>query len=607
MAIPTLTINAGGQLEIADGTSGNPVTWNDVWEWDDGGGNAPGEGDVPIDTGGTAKVKTYMTEIVKDAVYLILDDITFGDGSASSYFRTTNEMIYFMDDVKFHIEDNATFQLGILVGDYGTQGSTLRIKQPNNISIIAAADTAAYLKCYGSTIVGEANWYFSVHGNAEFVSSTYSGNSHADNRLEMGTGATWSMKDMRILYAGTLLLKAAPVSMEDVRIHAAGDAIHSQSSGVVAVEPLITSSTFFDAKVYSAGGESDLTLTNPKTNIGAVKIYHADDWVVEQYTCSIHVTDEAGVDLENVTITCDDEADSEVFSEDTDASGDIAEQTIDYKKWTGTDETLTDYSPHTFTLSLAGYFEQTIVHTVDGPVDWEVSLTSVDSVSIPTITSVADNGDQDSITVTVVGTGTIQLYYRVKYTEAWTTGSTREGSGTITQAGLTANTWYEIFVTDTVGNFVSPPSTIARIRLAGDSDTTIETVIYSLLVGDATIESLVGTRVYPNRIKQGALMPAITYEQSDGPRQHVMTDTLGLAVSTYRLTCWAKTYGETRVLAEAVRIELNEYAGTVNTREIKTILIEDEGDIPQTSIDVEGLRRFGKFLDFTIWYMEATS
>ena len=94
MAAPTLETNAAADtLRILAGTSGNPVTWNDVWDWDDGTGSSGGDGDVPKDGGGTAKVSTFMTETVADAVYLILKDVDFGDGSTSTYFRSVWEMV----------------------------------------------------------------------------------------------------------------------------------------------------------------------------------------------------------------------------------------------------------------------------------------------------------------------------------------------------------------------------------------------------------------------------------------------------------------------------------------------------------------------------------
>ena len=64
---------------------------------------------------------------------------------------------------------------------------------------------------------------------------------------------------------------------------------------------------------------------------------------------------------------------------------------------------------------------------------------------------------------------------------------------------------------------------------------------------------------------------------------------------------------EAKELSEAVRKELSGYSGTVNTREIEVIHLEDEGDIPTIRPGVETLYRFGKRLDFTIWYQETAN
>jgi hypothetical protein len=226
----------------------------------------------------------------------------------------------------------------------------------------------------------------------------------------------------------------------------------------------------------------------------------------------------------------------------------------------------------------------------------------------PTIGTVIDNGDEDSITVPVVGIGTIQLYYRIKYVSNWTTGLTRSGTGNIVQTGLTAGKWYELYVTDTIDGMASPPSKTAIIKTVDtDDDTTIETALFSILIADDTVGLSVTNRIYPNIVPQKAAMPAITYQQISGPRQHVMTDDSGLVQASYQINCWSKTYVGARELSEAVRKVLDGYNGTVNTRVIHAILLDDEGDMPQMQAESDVLLRYGKRLDFTIWYIEATT
>ena len=64
-----------------------------------------------------------------------------------------------------------------------------------------------------------------------------------------------------------------------------------------------------------------------------------------------------------------------MFSVLTDANGDIAEQTIDYKQWVGTSETLTTFSPHTFTFTHPNYPTYTINNaTVSSPINWRIEM-----------------------------------------------------------------------------------------------------------------------------------------------------------------------------------------------------------------------------------------
>ena len=225
--------------------------------------------------------------------------------------------------------------------------------------------------------------------------------------------------------------------------------------------------------------------------------------------------------------------------------------------------------------------------------------------SAPTISSVVDDGNEDSITVTVAGSGTIQLYYREKYAASWTIGQTRSGSGDIVQTGLTAGTWYELYITDTVNLIESGPSTVSVVRVLDSSDTSIEGALVAILEGDATVNSLVGTKIFPNKVPQGTAMPAITYQQISGPRDHVMAGPTGLVDARYQFNCWSDKYAQAKEVFEAVRIILDGYSGTVNSRQIDGIRLENEGDVPQVAPGKDQLMRYGKRFDAVVPYQES--
>lgn len=93
------------------------------------------------------------------------------------------------------------------------------------------------------------------------------------------------------------------------------------------------------------------------------------------YTANIEVAKPDGTLFDDeVTVLCEDKNGTEVFSVST-SSGVIAEQEIEFRRWTGTSETEITYSPHKITISAAGY-ETLVIDSimVDGPINWHVEL-----------------------------------------------------------------------------------------------------------------------------------------------------------------------------------------------------------------------------------------
>lgn len=135
----------------------------------------------------------------------------------------------------------------------------------------------------------------------------------------------------------------------------------------------------------------------------------------------------------------------------------------------------------------------------------------------------------------------------------------------------------------------------------------VEKAIYSLLTNDANVSGLVSTRVFPIRIPQGASMPAITYEQETGPREHTLDGPVGMVPASFAINCWSTTYAQARMLADYTRICLDGYAGTTGSQKIHVAMLGNESDLFEQAPDVLGTRRHGKQLTFTIWFEEATS
>ncbi len=375
MAAPTLETDAGATiLRITAGTSGNPVTWNDVWDWDDGGGSSGGDGDVPKDGGGTAKVNTFMTEIITDRIYTIEKHVYFGNPvEDASYFQSKYEMVYFANDKDFFIRGNATLKLGELVGSWGTQGSTWSFAISANFINVCNGGTlylyASVFHCRSARVVqfGSGNV---VIKNSILSTETTGGNA----RFNFTSGLSSLYIDKT--YFNTLqhvAFRLIPDSITDMHTHNTENGIRIDATdNVVLTGVLFTSTSNVDVYIWTS---PNVFIKDPKTSIASVEIATAGNKLTEQYTCNIHVTDKDGVDLIGVNIECIETGGAQVFSVNTDAAGDIVEQTVDYKQWAGTLETLTDYSPHQFILTKAGYKPLYLDEiTVDHPLVWELEM-----------------------------------------------------------------------------------------------------------------------------------------------------------------------------------------------------------------------------------------
>lgn len=134
----------------------------------------------------------------------------------------------------------------------------------------------------------------------------------------------------------------------------------------------------------------------------------------------------------------------------------------------------------------------------------------------------------------------------------------------------------------------------------------IEKAIVSILSNAAAVTGIVGSNIFPIFVPQPAKdnLPAITYRQISGPRDHVMSGPTGLVSARFQINCWNKTYKGLREFANAVRTTLDGFADTVLGTEIQAVMLLDEGDVPSIKPENEELSSFGKRLDFEFSFNE---
>ncbi len=123
----------------------------------------------------------------------------------------------------------------------------------------------------------------------------------------------------------------------------------------------------------------------------------------------------------------------------------------------------------------------------------------------------------------------------------------------------------------------------------------IEQTLRSYLLAQPAIAALIGERVYPLVLPQGAALPAITYQRISSVRESSHEGPSGLAHPRFQLNCWSGTYAGARAMADAVRPSVNA------TRSLgqATFLVDDHDDYdPET-----GLYRV--ILDVILWHGES--
>ncbi len=421
MAAPTLETNAAADiLRITDGTSGNPVTWNDVWEWGAGGG----AGLVPKDGGGDARVDTFITEVVADAVYTIEDDIWFGNaGGDATYFQSKNEMVYFADDKIISIKSNATLELGDLSNNYGIEGSYWSLSPAANLTIIAGGITGTFY-LYDSTLRSRNKDFWFTAGTIAVNKGKLIFDIATEKPIFFGGVTSLSVNGLYVV-GNVFYLSLTPTEFDNVHIHNSTQGLLTR--GNVTVPNLLVTNANPDQCNTEA---TTLNLKNPEFHPTIVSINAAAGIIIEQYTCNIHVVDNNGDGLANTDIDCEyahlvEGSDAQTYkciqdhtavdathkpitgsnwgdfwglydaggglggdwttgfdykaataafaTQTTDANGDIAEQTLDYKKWTGTSEVL-EVRTYKFTLTKAGYNNYEINIFVDRPQVLEITL-----------------------------------------------------------------------------------------------------------------------------------------------------------------------------------------------------------------------------------------
>lgn len=103
----------------------------------------------------------------------------------------------------------------------------------------------------------------------------------------------------------------------------------------------------------------------------------------------------------------------------------------------------------------------------------------------------------------------------------------------------------------------------------------IEEVLFTRLSNFANLTSLVGARIYPVIMPQGATKPAVTYQLISAPREIASVRDPGMVRSRYQFMAWAATNLAARAVIKQVRLALERYS----SGDMANAFIETEYDV----------------------------
>lgn len=130
--------------------------------------------------------------------------------------------------------------------------------------------------------------------------------------------------------------------------------------------------------------------------------------------------------------------------------------------------------------------------------------------------------------------------------------------------------------------------------------------LVSLLTGESTISTLIGSRCYVGKAPQKATLPFLLITQMAAEQNTTMDGASNeLRFIDYDIDCKADRSVEAANLADAVRVFLDDYSGTAGSETIGAVLLNDESDDYEPPSDGSDVGIHVVTLDVTIQYNPA--
>ncbi len=129
--------------------------------------------------------------------------------------------------------------------------------------------------------------------------------------------------------------------------------------------------------------------------------------------------------------------------------------------------------------------------------------------------------------------------------------------------------------------------------------------VYTFLAADSNITAQVSTRIYRDRLPQGATLPAIVYTLVTGTVEHHMENAADLSNDVYQIDIWASTRSSANSIGELVRLRLDGYYGAFGSEQVGGVLLQSTQHISEEPVDDSDTWLHRQISDYSIWYVSA--
>lgn len=127
--------------------------------------------------------------------------------------------------------------------------------------------------------------------------------------------------------------------------------------------------------------------------------------------------------------------------------------------------------------------------------------------------------------------------------------------------------------------------------------------LVSLLANEASINSIVASRVYVGNAPQNATFPYVLLTQMDSNEMNSLDATTStLRAVTFDIDCKAHTSIAAANLGDTIRAFLDDYTGTAGSETIRAVVLNSENDSYEPPADGSAVGVYVVTLDVDVFY-----